>query len=105
MHNWLPGPRISLRKEEIEFFLRLHGMWEGIISLPPPPYNIETMEPFDVPPNWGWSEEIGPPPEEWWESGEPQWQAPELPLDDGMTLVLDAAESLPPEEFPVFFVD
>ncbi len=97
-----------IRKEEIEFFLRLHGMWEGIISLPPPPdppYDIETMEPIAVPPNWGWSDEIGPPPEEWWQSNGPEWQAPELPLDDGNTLVLDAPEPLPPEEFPVFFVD
>ena len=26
-----------IRREEIEFFLRLHGLWEGIIALPPPP--------------------------------------------------------------------
>ena len=33
-----------IRQEEVEFFLRLHGMWEGIIALPPPPdppYDIE----------------------------------------------------------------
>ena len=33
-----------IRREEVEFFLRLHGMWEGIIALPPPPdppYDIE----------------------------------------------------------------
>ena len=37
------------RPEEIEFFLRLHGMWEGIIDIPPPPespYDIETMKPL-----------------------------------------------------------
>jgi hypothetical protein len=32
-----------VRFEEIEFFLRLHGIWEGIISLPPPPDT-----PFDI---------------------------------------------------------
>jgi hypothetical protein len=36
-----------LRREEIEFFLRLHGLWEGVLSLPPPPdppYDIESIE-------------------------------------------------------------
>ena len=45
-----------LRREEIEFFLRLHGLWEGAIDIPPPPeppYDIETMEPIRVPvPHW-----------------------------------------------------
>jgi hypothetical protein len=44
-----------LRREEIEFFLRLHGLWEGVVSLPPPPdppYDIESIEPTDVPPVW-----------------------------------------------------
>ena len=42
-----------IRREEIEFFLKLWGMWEGIISLPPPPdppFDIETMEPEALPP-------------------------------------------------------
>jgi len=26
-----------IRRDELEFFLRLHGLWEGIIALPPPP--------------------------------------------------------------------
>jgi hypothetical protein len=33
-----------IRHEEIEFFLRLHGLWQGIIHLPrppPPPFDIE----------------------------------------------------------------
>ncbi|HRE00073.1 MAG TPA: amidase family protein, partial [Ilumatobacteraceae bacterium] len=33
---------------EVEFFLRLHGLWEGVVALPPPPeppFDIETMEP------------------------------------------------------------
>lgn len=35
------------RPEEIEFFLRLHGLWEGVITLPrppPPPFDVESME-------------------------------------------------------------
>jgi hypothetical protein len=31
------------RPEEIEFFLRLLGLWEALISLPPPP-----EPPFDI---------------------------------------------------------
>lgn len=34
------------RPGEIEFFLRLHGLWEGIIDIPPPPdppFDIETI--------------------------------------------------------------
>ena len=49
-----------LRREEIEFFLRLHGLWEGVVSLPPPPdppYDIESIEPTDVPPVWVWAGE------------------------------------------------
>lgn len=32
-----------IRRDEVEFFLRLHGLWEGIIALPPPP-----RPPFDI---------------------------------------------------------
>jgi hypothetical protein len=38
-----------VRRGEVEFFLRLHGLWEGVIALPPPPrppFDIETMEPL-----------------------------------------------------------
>ncbi len=92
-----------IRRGEIEFFLRLHGLWEGIISLPPPPdppFNIETMEPLDVPPGWHWRDEMAALPKDL----EERWEAPELPLDDGRTLVLDA-DPLPPEEVPVFFMN
>ena len=44
--------RKVIRREEIEFFLRLHGLWEGIVTLPrppPPPFDIETMEPIEPP--------------------------------------------------------
>ncbi len=44
--------RTFIRREEIEFFLRLHGLWEGIVCLPcpsPPPFDIDTMEPIEPP--------------------------------------------------------
>ena len=39
---------------QVEFFRRLHGLWEGIVQLPrppppPPPFDIETMEPIEPP--------------------------------------------------------
>jgi hypothetical protein len=98
-----------IRRDEVEFFLRLHGLWEGIIALPPPPrppFDIDTMEPLDVPPQWSWSDVIEPPPEDWWRShSDLEWQAPELPLDDGQVLVLDAEDPFPADEWPVYRVD
>jgi len=97
-----------MRRDEVEFFLRLHGLWEGILALPPPPrppFDIETMEPLDVPPHWGWSDEIEPPPEDWWRGDDLEWQAPELPLDDGQVLVLDAEVPFPADEWPVYRTD
>jgi hypothetical protein len=44
--------RQVIHREEVEFFLRLHGLWEGIIQLPrppPPPFDIDTMEPIEPP--------------------------------------------------------
>ena len=41
-----------VRPAEVQFFLRLHGMWEGVIDLPPPPdppFDIETFEPIAPP--------------------------------------------------------
>jgi hypothetical protein len=38
--------RPMLKREEIEFFLKLHGLWEGLVCLPrppPPPFDIETL--------------------------------------------------------------
>jgi hypothetical protein len=40
------------RPGEIQFFLRLHGLWEGIIDIPPPPdppFDIDTFEPIEPP--------------------------------------------------------
>jgi hypothetical protein len=92
-----------VRRDEVEFFLRLRGLWEGTIALPPPPrapYDIETMKPFDVSSQWGWSGEIEPPSEDWWPREEAAWEAPELPLDDGQVLVLDAEDPFPADEWP-----
>lgn len=90
----LMRPRGQLKRpEEIEFFLRLHGMWEGIIDIPPPPeppYDIETMEPLE--------RRIHPASSKFRPS-HAEWQAPELPLDDERILVLDA-DPAPPDEFP-----
>lgn len=63
-----------MRREEIELFLRLHGLWEGITGLPPPPdppYDIETIEPMDVPPVTLWVGDREPPLEIWWNCGSP----------------------------------
>jgi len=38
-----------------------------------PPFDIETMEPLDMPPQWGWSDEVEPPPADWWLGEEPAW--------------------------------
>ena len=96
-----------LRREEIEFFLRLHGLWEGVVSLPPPPdppYDIESIEPTDVPPVWVWAGECDPPPPIWWECGapvKPKPTHPELDLGEGRVLVLDG-DAGPGDDWPVF---
>ena len=94
------------RPEQIEFFLRLHGLWEGIIQLPrppPPPFDIETMEPIEPPwqaikewipddePNLDWFNRprnpSDPDPEGF--DQRPTWKPDEIQLDDGRTLVLE----------------
>ncbi len=98
-----------------QFFLRLHRLWEGIVTLPrppPPPFDIDTMEPIEPP----WQ-----PIKEWIADGEPdldwfnrprnpanpdlhgfdqssRWTPREVPLDDELLLVVDA-EPPPPDEF------
>jgi hypothetical protein len=95
------------RREEIEFFLRLHGLWEGVISLPPPPdppYDVETLEPLEVPPVWIWAGETELPPAIWWECGgpaKPKPRHPELDLGDGRKLVLDGDPG-PEDNLPVY---
>ena len=79
--------------------LRLLGLWEGLISLPPPPdppFDIETFEPIEPP--WqairAWipaddDESETATPELWDQSTGTAWKAPEIDLGDGRTLVLD----------------
>ena len=50
-----------IRRSEVEFFLRLHGLWEAIVALPPPPeppFDVETMEPIEVPPHAIWRDDF-----------------------------------------------
>ncbi len=98
--------RQVIHREQIEFFLRLHGLWEGLIQLPrppPPPFDIETMEPIEPP--WQAIKEWIPDEEpdlDWFNrprnpsnpdpDGYDQtqtWQAPEIQLDDCRILVLE----------------
>jgi len=87
------------RPEEIEFFLRLHGMWEGVLDIPPPPappYDIETMEPIRVPALFRRAQQED---SETLDASRIPCQTPELPLDDERILVLDG-DPLPPDESP-----
>ena len=98
--------RTFLRREEIEFFLRLQGLWEGVIQLPrppPPPFDIQTMEPIEPPwqaikewipdddPGLNWFNQERDPTCVEVESYDqsPTWQPVEVPLGDGRILVLD----------------
>ena len=105
-HGMMKNAGKMLRREEIEFFLQLHGLWEGVLSLPPPPdppYDIESIEPTDVPPVWVWAGECQPPPAIWWQHGspvKPKPAHPELDLGEGRILVLDGEAA--PDDWPVF---
>jgi len=101
------GQERSAAQWQIQFFLMLHGLWEGVIALPPPPdppYDVETIEPLDVPPVSVWAGETELPPDIWWECGapvRPEPKPPELELEDGRVLVLDGDPG-PGEQWPVF---
>jgi len=69
---------------------------------PDPPFDIDTMEPIEVPPHAIWRddfEEFGP---ERWTEAEFDWVATELArsgkLGDGRRLVLDGVDPFPEEE-------
>jgi hypothetical protein len=92
------------RPEEIQFFLRLLGLWEALISLPPPPeppFDIDTFEPIHPPWQairaWIPADEDEAPisdtqPELWDQSTDQAWKAPEVDLGDGRILVLEYPE-------------
>ena len=96
------------RPEQIEFFLRLHGLWQGIIQLPlppPPPFDIERMEPIEPP--WQaikkWTSTKNQSSTGSTVPGSPMnltrtsstrarhGKAPEIHLDDGRILVLESS--------------
>lgn len=98
--------RQVIRREEVEFFLRLNGLWEGIIQLSCPslpPFDIETMESIEPPwqavKEWIPDDEPGldriyrprnpsdPDPDGYDQSS--TWQPEGIQLQDGRTLVLE----------------
>ena len=117
-----------IRHEEIEFFLRLHNLWEGILAIPPPPdppFDVETMEPIRTPPEYSWWKPEASDPAQF-ELSVPHWspdfesqqwqqtatspettetsQVREISLDDDRILVLDPEPPVQ-DEFPEFLYD
>ena len=99
--------RPVLKCEEVEFFLRLHGLWEGLVNLPrppPPPFDIESLQRIEPP--WRAIKEWIPDDEpdlDWFNrprnpsnpdpdgfDQRPTWEPEEIQLDDGSTLVLES---------------
>ena len=84
-----------VRPGEIQFFLRLHGLWEGVIDLPPPPdppFDIETFEPIEPP--WQAIREWIPdddaePSFDFFDQRPASGKPVEIPREDGSILVLD----------------
>lgn len=98
--------RPVLRREEVEFFLRLHGLWEGVVNLPrspPPPFDIENLQRIEPP--WRAIKEWIPDEEpdlDWFNrprnpsNPDPDgfdqrqtWKPAEIHLEDGRILVLE----------------
>ncbi len=107
-HGTMKIMRPVLKCEEVEFFLRLHGLWEGLVNLPrppPPPFDIESLQRIEPP--WRAIKEWIPDDEPNLNGfnqprnariqsqdfddidQSPTWQAPEILLDEGRTLVLE----------------
>ena len=84
-----------VRPGEVQFFLRLHGLWEGIIDLPPPPdppFDIETFEP--IAPPWQAIREWIPdddaePSFDFFDQRPDSGKSVEIRREDGSILVLD----------------
>lgn len=94
--------RPMLKPGEVEFFLKLHGLWEGLVLLPrppPPPFDIETMRRIEPPwraikqwipdqdPELDWFNRPRKDRDEYDQS--PTWKPKEVRLDDGRILLLD----------------
>ena len=94
--------RPMLKPGEVEFFLKLHGLWEGLVRLPrppPPPFDIETMRRIEPPwraikqwipdqdPELDWFNRPRKDRDEYDQS--PTWKPKEVRLDDGRILLLD----------------
>lgn len=98
--------RPVLRREEVEFFLRLHGLWEGLVCLPRPPplpFDIESLRRIEL--AWRAIKEWIPdekPDLDWFNrprnpsnphpDGFDQrqtWKPDDIHLEDGRILVLD----------------
>ena len=105
-HGTMKIKRPVLRREEVEFFLRLHGLWEGVVHLPrppPPPFDIENLQRIvppwraikewipDEEPNLDWfnrsSNPSNPDPDGF--DQRQTWKPAEIHLEDGRILVLD----------------
>ena len=85
-----------IRPGEIEFFLRLHGLWESAIDIPPPPdppFDIETFEPIEPPwlaiREWSPADEDEQGPDLFVDQRTESWKPVEVPREDGSILVLD----------------
>ena len=92
-HRTMKPLRQFIRPEEIEFFLRLHGLWEGVIDIPPPPappFDIESFEPVE--PAWQaireWIPDDDPDDTARFDQ-RPAWKAPVVHLDEDRVLVLE----------------
>jgi len=92
--------------EEVEFFLRLHGLWEGMVNLPRPPplpFEIESLQRTEPPwtaikewipdeePNLIWFNQPRQPQAHEYEDVDqsPTWKLKEVALDGGWFLVLE----------------
>ncbi len=84
------------RPGEIEFFLRLHNLWEPVIDIPPPPlppFDIETFESIEPP--WQAIRQWIPADDDeqaldLFDQRVQRWKPVEIPLEDGSILVLDS---------------
>ena len=105
-HGTMKIKRPVLRREEGEFFLRLHGLWEGVVHLPrppPPPFDIENLQRIvppwraikewipDEEPNLDWFNRSRNPsnPDPGGFDQSLTWKPKEIHLEDGRILVFD----------------